>query len=242
MTEKKALITMESEGSDILALADGGVDLAEIIRENAGPAGLTPSLLDRIKVPGAGGTTWSVPSIDGEKEEKEVQGVIIAFSDKRKFWRTSFEDSAGTEPPDCFSPDTLHGIGDPGGDCVKCEFAQWGSKGKGSAQACRKVRLLALLCTDSVIPRIVSVPPSSYKHSVKFHFDLSGAKYRYYDVVVGISLAKDKSGSGITYSRMVFRKVRELSPEEKVKVAAMRASLGDLLDQDRVVVQEPDEA
>jgi len=235
--EKKDLITLEPSGIQIAAFESEMTDLAEIIAENAGPGGLNISLLDCIKIPAGGGLSWSIPTVEGEQETRELSGVVLVFSDKRKYWSTSFDETGGTEAPDCFSPDTYVGIGQPGGECSKCEFSQFGS-GKGNAQACRLVRLMALMCEDSILPRILSVPPSSYRVMQKYFLQLGAATMRYWEVVSKFSLLKAKSSGGITYSQIVPTMVRRLTPVEREKMVVMRENLGTLLDQDRVIVTE----
>lgn len=200
--------------------------VSEILSANLGAHGsLDQFTLDRIKVPAGGGTTWTVPSLEGPQEMKEVNGIIIAWSEQRGYWETPFEESGGGSPPDCSSRDSVIGIGRPGGECLKCPLAQFGSadpKGKQKredvrGQACKQVRLLFVLLENSMIPLVVSIPPTSLKGAKQYFLRLAGNSIPYYGVVTRLLLRKDKNKDGIEYSAVDFIKAGSLNEEQTAK-------------------------
>ena len=98
-TEQFAIMTMKKDG------------IKELMETNFGSEALSITDLPTITVPTGGGTSWTVPSIDGDVEVKELVGIIVYHRMTRTYWETSFDESGGGVFPDCFSLDSLHGIG-----------------------------------------------------------------------------------------------------------------------------------
>ena len=201
--------------------------LGEILATNMGPGGLSVFDLDTIKTPAGGGTSFLVPSVDGEEEAKELRGVIVGFKDLRSYWRTGFDESGGGTPPDCASQDMVHGEGDPGGDCARFPFSKFGTSGR--AQACTQRRLLFLLREGDLLPLVVSVSPASLKVVRQFFLRLASHATPYYGVVSNVSLARDKNKDGIAYSKILIQAAGRLAPEETARMhqyaEALRPSL-----------------
>ena len=63
------------------------------------------------------------------------------------------------------------------------------------------MRTLFILRKDDILPLVVILPPSSLKVARKFFLRLASQGVPYYGVVVEITLEKDKSETGITYSK-----------------------------------------
>ena len=102
-------------------------DIKSIVVDNFGADGLRLTDLERITVPAGGGTMWEVPTIDSEGVDyhKTLTGIIIGSQTGRKYWKTSFDETGGGTPPDCFSADGVDGIGNPGGQCASCPNAKF---------------------------------------------------------------------------------------------------------------------
>ena len=92
----------------------GKNEIAEILTENLGGAGLNVTDLTIVKVPSGGGVMWEIPGIEGLQHAKEIEGVIIFTQSTRAYWPDSFDDTGGGSPPQCMSTDAVTGIGDPG--------------------------------------------------------------------------------------------------------------------------------
>jgi len=73
-------------------------------------AGLEFSI-DRIKLPGGGGTAFEVPSEDGEDTEpvKDITGVILYNHPAYAYYASAFQ--GGHAAPDCSSIDGVTGVG-----------------------------------------------------------------------------------------------------------------------------------
>jgi hypothetical protein len=199
--------------------------------------------LPRIKVPGAGGQAWELP--DGEPT-KELQGIIIHRAVVRAFWTENFAAHGGGNPPDCSSSDGIRGEGlygvmdgiesnsNPGGLCKGCPMNVYGTAvgddGKPSeAKACREITRLFLMLPDSVLPVVVSLPPSSFKIAKQYAVNLGAMGTPLYAAVTGISLVQMKSGGNITYSQAAFRKVGDVPVEAVQRLRAYRESILPML-------------
>ena len=208
-------------------------DLQGIITSNLGGSDLSPSDLDRIKVPAGGGTTWSIPTLDGEQDTKNLDGVIVAWKNQRAYWKEKY--SGGSSPPDCASDDCMTGTGDPGGSCKECPWSQFESatddKGeKAAGQACKQVRLMAIIQQDDLVPLLLVAPPTSLGALRKYFLRLSSRATPYYGVVTRLSLEKDKSAKGIEYSKISASAQGRLTDEELQKMAGYAQVIGKSLE------------
>ena len=161
------------EASEYAIVQSSPQKLQELIRDNVGGA-ITAFDLDRCKVPAGGGTMWEIPTLEGWSEEKTIDGVIVYFSDPRAYWNIDFDDSGGGTPPDCSSVDGYNGLGDPGGECVKCPLSAFGSARKGGGQACKQMRFLFVARPTSIIPLLVVAPPTSLRGLKQYFIRMAG--------------------------------------------------------------------
>lgn len=210
MGKKKELVVV---GTDDYAIVKMDKPIAQIIQNNLGGEQVTARDFPKIPIPGSGGTTWSIETIDGEQEMKEVQGVIVYSVLTRVYWETSFDESGGGSPPDCVSVDGITGEFDaykdwegerPTGRCVDCPFSKFGSHRKGRAQACQQRRLIFIIRPDNALPYYISIPPTSINPAKKFLLQLAGAGLETYERIVNLSLTPDKNADGIKYSKVNF--------------------------------------
>lgn len=179
--------------------------------------------LPRVKVPAGGGTQWEIETLEGTKGMSELIGIICYQHDARSYYIQSFEESGGGSPPDCSSTDGVIGKGAPGGSCISCALAKFGSAkdGKGNptkGQACGAAKRLFLLTPHSAMPIMLQTPPTSLKALSKYMVQLIGAGCRYSDVLTRITLKKEKSDTGIVYSECEFSVVMETTPEGARKI------------------------
>lgn len=232
--ETKALATVASFA---VMQAEPGA-LGEMLRTNVGPGGLSVFDLDTVKTPAGGGTTFTVPTVDGEEDAKELRGVIVGFKDMRSYWRTGFDESGGGTPPDCASQDMMQGEGDPGGDCARCPYSKFGTAGR--AQACQQRRLLFLVREGDLLPIVVSVSPASLKPVRQFFLRLASHGVPYYGVVTRLTLEKDKNKDGITYARITVAMAGRLPEEEAARMKSYSEALRPALE--RVQLAAPEAA
>jgi hypothetical protein len=150
-----------------------------------------------------------------------VVGIVIATQHTRAYWKESFDETGGGTPPDCVSEDGETGIGAPGGECAGCPLAQFGSAEKGSGKACSEKRLVFMALPDEILPVCFKAPPTSLKNAKSYLMGLTSRGKKLYEVLTAITLEKDKSKSqGITYSKMVFRKVGDVRNKELIAAYA----------------------
>lgn len=220
------------------ALTVNSERFAQIIQANSGIAGLSPQQLDRVKIPSGGGVTWTVPSLTGDQEVKEIEGIIIHMKEVRAYWPDSFSGS-GT-PPQCSSDDAIHGVGSPGGSCLICPLSKPGSappKKPGEltkGQACKASRLLFLLRPDDLLPIVVSLPPTSLKPCGAYFMRLANWELFSHEAVTAITLIKEKNEDGMQYSRAEFRMVRQLNSDDRLKIANLFTMFKPFLTQTRM--------
>jgi hypothetical protein len=194
-------------------------EAVEMLRENVGAEKLTANDLNRITVPSQGSVVWTIPTIEGEKTEKTIEGVIIFTQSVRAYWEQSFDESGGGSPPDCVARDGLTGMGDPGGDCLSCPKAQWETAkgGKGRGKACSESRLIYLVSKSEILPTVIKVPATSLANARKYLFGLTSARQAVHSVYTKLSLESDKNADGIKFSKVVFEKTGDVENPQITK-------------------------
>ena len=210
-------------------------DLLEVIESNIGDAAINERSLDRVKMPSGGSITWSVPTLEGDQDTKEIQGVIVYSKLIRNYWQTSYDESDGKETPDCTSPDSRQAFPpgeftppasphpDGGFACDTCALAQFGSAKVGGGQACQQRRLIFLLTQDDILPFVVSLSPTSLKAASDYMMRLTRGGSPYWKVVTSITLEKHNDPK--PHARALFTRAATLSTEEAAALKEYRARL-----------------
>lgn len=219
---------MEESAIAAFAIFSPDVDVTAIrdaMAENLAGEDVSAFDLPRVKVPAGGTTTFTVPTLDGEADMKELVGIIAFVQPGRSWWQVSMEESGGGSAPDCSSADGM--TGSKFGDCASCEKNQFGSARKGSGKDCKETRSVFLLQPDGALPTVVSVPPSSLKPLKSYLMRLTSAGVPLNAVVTRITLVKTKNAQGVAYAEMAFSVAGKLSPQQKQHVAAYAAALRD---------------
>lgn len=221
-----------------IARVDGGAaNVMEVMRENLGNQGASVFDLDRVRVPSGGGTAWEVPTLDGLEPSKHVEGIIVHWREPRAYWKLSLDESGGGVPPDCSSVDGVFGVGDPGGQCVRCPLAAFntappktpgGEPGRG--QACKQMRLLFLLRPTDLLPLAIFAPPTSLGNLRKYFLRLASAGAPYYSVVTRLGLEKTNNAGGIEYAQIVPEVATRINPADIATIKEYSASIQSTLD------------
>ena len=201
MPKETKEVAVKTEDYAIVTSSSDPAALSEALRENLDGAGLSVFDLDRIKVPSGGSKTWTVPTMEGEVETQDLQGIIIYNKVVRQYYENPF--AGGGQPPECFSNDGHTGIGTPGGDCDSCYLSKFGAGNDGKT-ACKERRLFFVLLPDSALPVLLNAPPSALKNARTYLLKLSGVGKKYFQVITRFVLTKDKSTDGIDYSKLSF--------------------------------------
>lgn len=228
-------MTNENEIKELENFALNNIDneeLTEIIEANIGPTGITRFDLDKCNVPTGGQTIWQVPTLEGEKNQEEIEGIIIHWKDVRAFWEAEY--SGANEPPDCYSDDTVTGVGDPGGKCSECPFAEFGSAEKGNGQRCKLMRILFLLREDDILPLAITAPPTSVGNIKQYFMRLASKAKPFYGVKTSLGLKKATNSDGVEYSEIDPSFLEELSSDAKDKIKKYRDEIKPRLEEVQV--------
>jgi hypothetical protein len=230
------------EESPFALLRMNPVEAKDLLSDALGGAALSIADLDRIKVPSGGGTSWEVPSLDGETATKTIEGVIIHRATRRAYWPFAMEDRPDDHDgtPDCQSNDGEFGIGEPGGACGRCPLNEFGSDLKGGpGKACKETRQLFVLTKDDLLPLVVVIPPASLANFKSYSLRLLRGQVGPSDVVTNISLEK-VTGGKTPYSRVTFKTSAKLDDLARERVREYSAIMTPAFEQAARV--EPDEA
>lgn len=186
---------------------------------NCGHGEITEFDLPRVKV-ASGTALWLVNELEGEATVPVVECVVVFHRDTRSYFSSK---DIGSTPPDCASRDGVIGIGKPGGECARCPLAQYDSAPDGGAgQACKQGKQLFILRGSSMLPEVLSIPPTSLKAVRQFFLKLVTQGIQYHHCILRIELEKAQNPQGKVYGRAVMKFVRRLSPDEIVRAEEMR--------------------
>lgn len=199
-------------------------ELAEAIAEEMDGLGTLP--FDRVKIPSGGSIAFELPGEDEDNPEAspELVGVILYHHPANAYWKDKY--AGGSIQPDCSSIDGKKGIERESGatkDCASCPYNQFGSgQDGGKGKACKNVHRIYMVREGNPVPLILSLPPTSIKGMRDYigrSIVLKGL--RSYDVITRITLKKEQSAGGITYSRAIFSFAGKLSEEQKAAARKM---------------------
>lgn len=180
--------------------------------------------IPQLKMPSAGALFFEID----DEPRKELQGVIVAHGPRNVYFANDFDGS--NAPPDCSSNDGVTGMKYKNVDtetgeviytpcsCADCPMSAFGS-GKNGGKACKEKHQLYILLSGEIVPMSLLLPVSSCKSLNSYASKLFAKGQFLNDVVTSFTLEKAVSKTNIAYSRIVLKKIRDLSPEEKVACA-----------------------
>lgn len=202
--------------------------LRDVILTNLGNESVSIVDLDKVTIPTGGVISWTVPSLSGEEQVKELEGIIVYWRNSRTFYREAFGEGGGR--PECTSDDGCTGIGEPGGDCSRCQLSQFGSDLKGGkGKACRETKALFLIRQNSILPLVIVLSPTSLPGAKAYLLRLTSALVPHYAVTTKITLERTKNEGGIAYSVAILGLGEKLTEEQASKVRAYQELLIPLL-------------
>ena len=235
-TDTSLTLSGPDEPGRFLALNRPAAEIIAVVADNLGGEALTERDLPRVKVPSGGSTTWEAPTLTGMEPTKALTGVLVHFKQTRAYWAPDAD--SGT-PPQCRSegPDlTAVGVGDPGGPCITCPLAQYGTatddKGNPApGQACNAKEIWFMLRDGDLLPIVLALPATSLKPARGYRKGTLGPYgVRYSSVVTTITLAASKNAKGDSYAVIEPNVAGMLSPEEAERAKLYGDELRDLLD------------
>lgn len=211
-------------------------EIAEAIAEEMNGLGTLP--FDKVKIPSGGGLAFELPGEDEDNPETvtEIKGVILHHYPVNAYWKEAYNGEIAQ--PDCSSLGGKQGIRAETGevvDCASCPYNQYGSN-DGNGKACKNTHRCYVLREDNPIPVLITLPPTSLKHLRDYigkRIVLKGL--RSYDAITKLTLKKEKSSSGITYSRAAFTFVSKLTNEQRASAKAMADTIKNMVQPDVTV-------
>jgi len=224
-------------------------EVREILQENLD--GMIPEL-PRVKFPSGGGLAFEIPGEDETAVASELVGVVVDQHSMNAYWSQKYDGQKNA--PDCVSMDGKVGMARQdaavawaGGcqDCATCPLNQFGSAEDGRGKACKNMKRVALLREGEILPLLITIPPTSVREWNTYMVNLTSKLKKPYSVVTKIKLTKATNASGITYSKGVFSRVKDLSKEEVAHLKEYAAGIKAILRNvtiDITDVQAEDEA
>ena len=218
MAKKKETALEVQENNVISSYSQlASINMAEMMAEELD--GLDAGF-ERIKIPSAGSTVFEVPGEDPSEPEsvKEFSAVILFHHPLFAYYKSKY--TGGNNPPDCGSYDGVTGIGDPGGDCKRCPYNQFGT-GENGSKACKTRRRIFVLREGEIFPLLLSLPTGSLKELTRYLKRLLSKGRKSNSVITRFSLKKATNSGGLAYSQAQFSIDRVLTPEEYTLIERM---------------------
>lgn len=230
-TKEKSTALATVETKNYLALQDGGA-IAEAMAANLGEgAAFRESDLTRVPIPSGGGTTWLVPTIQGDEAKKTIEGILIYQCVRGILWAKE-EPEEGSLPvlvsndlktarlvaPENVDKAMMDRIAparreDGTYDWEKLPQNQWGTGKGGNGKAAKEQRVLYVLSQDEPLPLVIVIQPGSLKGWREFIVALTKAGIPYYRAVISLGLEKETSTNGQPFARVVPKLIGTLSAE-----------------------------
>jgi hypothetical protein len=174
--------------------------------------------LDRIAWPASGGRAWEVEELDEIVSMSEMEVVVLHSHASRSYFAASY-DEGGEGPPECSSMFGKQGIGVPGNRCIACPKAQFQGDER---PECRERRTLYVLFPGDMLPRILSIPPTSMREWDRFYSKLKKMRIPCWGRVLKFSLEKSKTKGGNPYSKLIISASRPVTEDEKKRIRELR--------------------
>lgn len=225
MTTKKAEsnVMVIRDHADMAIFNQPMDSVIKTIRDNLGASRINANQFDRISFPVSGAQVWEIPGILGNEFVPVLEGIIIHWENRRVYWQGEY--SGQKTLPDCYSPDGMRGIGNPGGECDLCPLAEFGSAARGAGQACKAIRRVFLVQPGEILPVLISIPPTNVNALSKFFLRLTSKNIPYYGVTVSLGLDRYTTRSGQTVSMIVPQVTGILDAERRAEVEVYKATI-----------------
>lgn len=204
-------------------------EMIEVMRANLGDGNLSKFQLSRIRIPGAGGLQWELPSLDAQPEfTATFSAIIVNHRISRSYWERAFGDGDSKSPPDCSSPDGIQGYGRPGIKCAECALGRFDDRG--NAPRCKKTHSLFLMLPDDLLPTMLQVPPTSLSVVQQYLLGMTQKGVPYYGVVTNFSLERAESrGGGQKFAKLKLSVGERLNATQRAKAREYSRAVESIL-------------
>lgn len=158
-----------------------------------------------------------------ETKPESFRGVILDQHSANAWWKDKIKPGEPAKTPDCFSRDGVRPDGESEEKqsemCDVCALNQFGSdRDGGKGKDCKNMKRLHIVQKGAMLPRRVTVPPTSITSFELYMTALLDMGLPYACVMTEFSLGLI-SGGGNDYSEMHFLKVNVLERDEIVGIA-----------------------
>lgn len=192
--------------------------------------------VEEFKIPRIRMTSGGAEITEGEAPVDAIEGVILYAKKTNVFYAKPYNPS-DVNPPDCFSLDGERpdaSIQTPQNSvCKGCPKAEFGTNSMGSGKACRNLKPLYFLLGDTALmPRQLTISPTSLKAANAYIMDLTASGYNMRKVKTRIEFFKDNAKD--TYMKAKFKKVGLLDAQAKVDVDELLAMWKPYLDKQTI--------
>lgn len=169
-------------------------------------------------------TSDGVVLTDGEVPLTELEVIVLHTRKTNTYYKNTYNKNK-IEPPTCFSLDGVKpelGVKEKQNEtCRGCPKAQFGTSAMGSGKACRNLKpLYVLLSAQSVMPRVLTITPTSIKAANNYLLDITDRGIGYRDVRTKIVLTKKDPDDKFMVAS--FKMGEKLTAEEKARVEYLR--------------------
>lgn len=216
---------------------------SELLERIAEVQGNLESVED-FRLPRCQMTAEGLVLIEGEKPILELTGVIIHTKKTNVYYDKPYNPS-DISPPTCYSLDGVKPEDLPPSDeymkqhetCKGCPKAEYGTNSMKSGKACRNLKPVFLLLGDeAIMPRQLTVAPSSLKAANQYLLDLTERGMSYRKVKTRVTLFKKQSRD--TYLSMKFEFAGKLNEQEIANAAHLRNTWMNVMNNQSVDLPE----
>jgi hypothetical protein len=209
-------------------------ETAETIREELD--GLDGFRFDEVKIPSGGSLAFEVPGDDPETPEMatSIEGIIAYHHSANARWEGNYTGDSESNAPVCISNDGVLGYGPAGCTaCKECPYNEFGSADDKVGKACKNMKRVYILRSGETLPLVLVLPPTSIRPFREYLGRLVKRGKKPSGVITRVTLKKEKSQTGIIFSRACFEKTADLSGTEIAQIADVRSALENFLSQQR---------
>jgi hypothetical protein len=208
-------------------------------------AGASPEVIERMqevqdnlesvesfRLPRTKMTAAGFELIEGEPVVTELEGVLIHTKKTNVYYGKPYNPN-DVGPPDCFSLDGNtpdKSIEKPvSKTCKGCPMAEFGTNSMKSGKACRNLKPIYLLLSDeAIMPRQLTVAPSSLKAANQYLMDLTERGIAYRKVKTKITAYKENAHD--TYMKLKFSMGQKLDEQQVKNVEFLRNQWRPVMD------------